>query len=429
MKYRTLIVQGCMLPGCMLPGCLVLGCLVLGCLVLGVRGSQAAPVYSNHLIFNTDPVLYWRLDEVLGTVAYDAAPGTPDNGTYQSTYSHGVAGPRPADGFPTMNPGNVAVGAATGNARVRYTSLSDTAGVGTGSYSYQVWFNSSVTNWTDRTLQYLFTRGNDDTDAGRRDAVYIGGNWAGAPTGKLSLITSTAAGVVGTRTLDPNRWYHLVVTRDDYEDPANPGTTLGDIRVYLNGKLEMQSTAPWQGGTGNHLTAGNRTDWHSTLGLHGAFDEAAVWNRPLSEAEARNLYYDALGSPYLASVLRKDPVAYWRLEETTGTARAYDFTGNGRSFTYQAAATRTGTGTDVGPGPAEFGGMPADNRAPTLTGGPLIDASNGYLGVVTGLLPGAPGGTNNDYSVEMWVRRGDDPNAHGDYLMHRWDPGSTAPRG
>ncbi len=380
-----------------------------GCLMLWAIVGQAAPMYTNHLLYNTDPVIHWRLDELVGTVANDAAPGGPYNGAYQSTYTHGVAGPRPSDGFLTMNPGNVAVNAYSGNGPVRYTALTDTAGVATGSYSYQMWFNSSVASWTERTLQYLFTRGNGTTGADRRDAICIGGNWlSGTHAGKLVFVFDGASNPTsfGTRVLDPNRWYHLAFVRNDTPEGGN-------VQVYLNGKLEIAATTPWQGGTGNQLTAGNRTDGASTLGFYGPYDEVAVWNRPLGEAEAKNLYYDALGSPYLASVLRKDPAAYWRLEETTGTATAYDFTGNGRSFTYHAAPTRTGTGTDLGPRPAEFGGMPADNKAPTLTGQPLT-VGDGYLGIVSNVLTG-----QNDYSAEMWFRPGIDTNPHGDYLLHR----------
>ncbi len=404
-----------------------------------VIAGHTTPHHGNPLVnrtLNTNPTVYWRLDEPVGTTARDSR-GSFDGVYYDRQYpanppagmlTLGTPGPRPSDGVYAMSEANLAPDATGQAGRVEYTSLTTTAGIPTGSYSYQMWFNSSASSWNDHSLQYLFTRGNDTTDVGRRDAVYIGGSAnAVADRGKLALLAGGVGTAWGARVLDANRWYHLTFVRNDYEDPENSGAMIGDVKVYLNGNLEVQSTFPWQGGAGNYFTAGTRTDRHPSLGLEGRFDEVVLWDRPLGEAEAKNLYLGALGSPYLASVLRKEPEAYWRLEETTGTNTAYDSTGNRHSFTYGTVLGRTGEGSDVGPQSPQFGGLPADNRAPTLPGLPLDTTA--YLGTVNGLLPGDPGGTNNDYSVEMWVRRGDDPNAHGDYIMHRWDTDSSSNRG
>lgn len=382
--------------------------------------QHATPHHGNALVngtLNTNPTVYWRLDEPVGTTARDSSGSF--NGAYYAPagmLALGAPGPRPSDGVYAMNEANLAPTASGEAGGVEYTSLSTTAGIPTGSYSYQMWFNSSVSNWSDETLQYLFTRANSTGGSDRRDAVYIGGDYnAAADRGKLALMSGGSTSVTfGNRVLDPNRWYHLTYVRNDYEDPENPGTMLGDVKLYLNGKLEITTTDPWQTGTGDYFTAGNRTDRHPSLGLKGRFDEVVLWDRPLGEAEAKNLYLGALGSPYLASVLRKEPEAYWRLEETTGVNTAYDSTGNGHSFTYQATPTRTGEGSDVGPRSPEFGGMTPDNKAPTLTGQPL-SSGDGYVGnFVNNLLA-----DQNDYSAELWFRPGIDSSLHSDYLLHR----------
>ena len=134
----------------------------------------------------------------------------------------------------------------------------------------------------------------------------------------------------------------------------------------------------------------------------------------------------AVSGIYYDEVMSDTPEAYWRLNETTGTNMAADSSGNGHGFTYGSAISRTGTAPDVGPRRTAFAGFELDNNAPTLDG-TYDDA--GLVGTPTGVLPGSPGGTNNDYTVEMWVRPGEDNNDHSDYLCHRCDSGASVGTG
>ena len=102
-----------------------------------------------------------------------------------------------------------------------------------------------------------------------------------------------------------------------------------------------------------------------------------------------------------------------------GSDIAADASGNGHNFTYHRAMSRTGTGTDVGSLPPGIPGFETTNNAPTLPGN-VLSATNGYLGIPTGVLPG-----QNDYTIEMWFRRSQPVGGMGEYLVHRSDVGLT----
>jgi len=391
-------------------------------LLLTLCATVGAGIYSENVINNTSPVIYWNQNETSGTTAADSAPlGGANNGTYGGTFTLGAAGPRPSDGFPTMAADNKAPSVAA-NGYTLYTTMTSGAGVATDSYSLQTWFNSTKDPLTDRVLQYVFTRGNGTSNGDRRDAVDIMGFYTPANSNKLELLNGDPAKdpIPGTTLLSPNTWYHMVFVRDDTDSTK--------AKVYLNGRLEIEDTDSWYGGTGEHLTVGHRTDYHSGyggLGLWGKYDEAAVWDRPLTESEVQNLYFDAVGTPpYAAGVLRDSPEAYWRMNETTGNDTATDATGNGHDIayyspTYNDPPTRTGLPPDVGPRPAEFGGFEAANNAPTLPGDEHQPGNDdGFVIVPQNVL-----NSQNNYSAEMWFRRGS-LSTHGAYLMHRNDLGN-----
>jgi hypothetical protein len=404
-------------------------------LFLMVAGPvYAGAVYSDFVLNQTGPVIYWSQGETAGSTAFDQAAGTggANHGTYATAASSynvtlGQAGPRPGDGFGSMVSDNMAP-AVEGHGVTRYDSLSSTAGASTSAYSVQVWFNASQP-FVDRAISYVFGRGNSTTDAGRRDAVYVGGNYTGITPRKLALAAGSNScplpAVRGNRDLWENNWYHLVLVRDDSQ-PVK-------AKVYLNGKLEIQSTAAWwNDGSGEYLTVGNRPDYAEfsqafSLGLQGRYDEVAVWNRPLSDAEAWGLFAAATGQPHYPTVVLSDtPEAYWRLNETSTATTAADLTGHGHSFAYHAHA-RSGTTPDVGPRPSPFGGFELTNTAPTLDGIPRTTneqpPTDGFVGIASGVLPGTPGGTNNDYTAELWFRIADGAtlSPYGAYLLHRTD--------
>jgi len=273
------------------------------CLLLLAATSSVGmgSVYSELVINNTDPVIYWNQDETSGAQAADLVGG--DNpGTYGGTHTLGQAGPRPSDGFRYrhMDADNKAP-SVTANGYTVYTSLTTGAGASTGAYSVQTWFNSTVDDFNDRVLQYVFARGDSAVAGEWRDAVYIYGSWTGVspkPTGRLVYPKGGGALAVGDTVLSPDTWNHLVFVRD--------GSATNKTRVYLNGELEIEDTSGWTGTTGEHLTAGHRTDYsaaHGGLGLWGRYDEVAVWDRALAAGEVRQLFMFASVVPEPSSIV------------------------------------------------------------------------------------------------------------------------------
>lgn len=412
-------------------------CLLASGLVLlaSLPSPAVASIYSDFVLNSTAPVIYWNQDETSGTTANDLAPGGgTNNGTYTVAGGHsvtlGTAGPRPADGFGNMDAANAAPTVDHYGTTV-YNSLNTTAGASISAYSVQVWFNPSAL--LDRPLSYVFTRANSADESGRRDAVYVGGTYGGITPRVLALVRGNNASglpsIRGTRTLWENTWYHLTFVRDDSQPDVK-------AKVYLNGKLEITSPYVWWNGTssdtGNYFYAANRPDYNIGMGVSGRYDEVAVWDRPLSDAEAWSLFATATGQKnYPAVVLSDSPEAYWRLNETTGNNTAIDLSGHGHHFTYNDEPSRTGTGLDIGPQPLKYGGFESTNAAPRLIKSSNINQQDGFIGTATGVLSG-----ENDYSLEMWIRReqmNDPPyQSRGLYLMHRNDvgqPGATGNAG
>lgn len=288
-------------------------------LLAASSGAGAASVYSSGVITNTNPSIYWDLEETTGTTAADQATARPaasgaltplNNGTYVNA-TLGQFGPRPSDGFAAMEPesrtpsANNAPSFVTVNDQigaVEYTSLATAAGVGTGQYTMQAWFNSSAA-YNNKALSYFLSRGvgtGTTANTELRDSIAVGGN--AIASGKLVYYQGGSNGIIGTgtTTLNANTWYHAAMVRN------------GDaVTVYLNGNQEFSTNAPWLGGTGDRFTAANRTDYPAFesmagnvgLGIEGRVDEVAVWDRALSASEVSALYTSAVPEPASAGLL------------------------------------------------------------------------------------------------------------------------------
>lgn len=125
--------------------------------------------------------------------------------------------------------------------------------------------------------------------------------------------------------IETNTWYHAFVTYD--------GETL---RLYLNGVLVDENTDPSGAITytqTNELCIGGEPDntvCITTNEFAGTIDEARIYNRALSPSEIRILYQWAPG-----------PVAYFPLDENSGTTTVYDRAGNGLTGTMNGSMTES----------------------------------------------------------------------------------------
>jgi hypothetical protein len=231
--------------------------------------------YTSFVLGETKPALYWNFDSIGARNAKDLVHSfslssfVPERSDAQ--------GPRASDGFGGMKPDNRAL-EVSGSGGVTLNELVTKVGVGTQAYSVQLWVNSAV-DFHSQPLHYLLGRGNGwKYVVDGRDAVLITGNFAGTgSTGTLCFYDGNGENkdfVIGRTQLLPHQWYQVTLVRD------------GDqVRVYLNGNVEIDTQMPWRGGEGCCLAAGHRMDLHPGFGLNGRFDEVAVWDRALGGDE------------------------------------------------------------------------------------------------------------------------------------------------
>lgn len=413
---------------------IVLG--VVGLLLVGSTALEAAVIYRD-AVLSTNPVIYWPLDETGGPpypTAVDIAPaGGANNASYlkhsdaNSVLTLGQAGPRPTDGFLYMSPDNLAPYANhpmtdQKGAGTLYPSLYTSAGVGPTAYSVQVWFKQESLSTEFPT--YVFGRASgiaDGSDSQNRDCIGIGSGKYGTSAKKIYFWDGqTVVNSTSPQSVEAGKWYHLVYIRN------------GDsFTTYLNGKPALAGTVAWRGGTGERLGIGMRADkTEPYMSIRGWYDEAAVWNRALTEQEVRSLYLAAF-PPYPAAVLASNPAAYWRLNELVGDNLAYDISGNGRDQTLGDGqppnVTRTGLPPDVGPRPTDttrqgwpLSGFEPTNYAPTIPIGKLGWTDNDYALVVHPTSPVVV--PDAQYTVEAWIRPSNTTN-YGlvGYIFHRRD--------
>lgn len=185
------------------------------------------------------------------------------------------------------------------------------------------------------------------------------------------LVNAGAADLTGTTNISTGTWYHIVVTYD--------GTNL---RMYNNGTLETTTAFTSDVTDGTSVFEVGRSAGVGGGYWDGIIDEIGLWKRELSQDEITDLYNAGAGLPFedfgggdpeptpyscsamfclnapmfvrapmsigksisvtaAQSSLIEDLVAYWKLDEASGT-RA-DSTGRGNDLTDNNTVTsRTG---------------------------------------------------------------------------------------
>ncbi|NTV30970.1 DUF2341 domain-containing protein [candidate division WWE3 bacterium] len=129
-------------------------------------------------------------------------------------------------------------------------------------------------------------------------------------------------------TSDPianlNTWYFVVFTNEF----GNPNSA----HFYVNGEVQ---DGIWDSGDGLAAAIANTASLSVSGRNDGAWgnydmdlDELRIYNRYLSSAEAKQLYNWA-----------PDPIAYYKLDEKTGTTSVYDSSGNGFTGTMNSLSS------------------------------------------------------------------------------------------
>lgn len=248
------------------------------------------------------PIAYWRLGETSGTTAVD------EMGSYDGTY---VNSPTQNATSLLSNDINAAVTFNGTNQRIDVSGFSKPSGE---DITVACWITSP--NTPDATTQQHVIGG----------ANAFGIYWnrtppsGGIPYSAVIVYNGASIAWASFGTYTPNTTVHLVFTYDG-----------SNLRTYTNGNLITTTPAA---GTINAET-GMVLMRHNSLTaisnhVEGTLDEVSFYDYALSQSQIRRQYFEGINSqysPYEKEVHINNPIAYWRLGDSSGTT-AVDETGN-----------------------------------------------------------------------------------------------------
>ena len=159
------------------------------------------------------------------------------------------------------------------------------------SYSVAFWFKNELPNTQSPVTAYLFTRGEFGNKQIPGDHLGIGGSYSKERTGRLFVFNgnSNKQSVGGNTVIAPKSWNHVVLVRQDQH-----------IRVYLNGRLEIDEDLPATFGESLDYCFAVRSD--KMFPLSGNLGQVATFERSLSDDEAIVLHA-ASGQPRPPAVI------------------------------------------------------------------------------------------------------------------------------
>ncbi len=244
------------------------------------------------------------------TFAGDVSP-VAATAEYMGGVTRGVEGPRAPElaGFEAENraAGFSGIDKSPGDDRL----TADLPVTSTGDYSVELWvYNSRDLSQPNAPAisGYFYSRPGAPHGANASPGDHLGiGGVESSPRDKLFYYDGQAL-VPGRTTLTTNAWHHVVLVR--------AGDT---VRVYLDGDIanpEIQATAP-KSFNSNQIVFGTRADGYAPF--QGRLDEAAFFDAALTPAQVEAHFAAAKGmTPARDVVLKDNPLAYWRLDETEG---------------------------------------------------------------------------------------------------------------
>ncbi|GAA5506133.1 LamG-like jellyroll fold domain-containing protein [Novipirellula caenicola] len=217
----------------------------------------------------TNPLAYWRLDEMEAPIARDSTANHRD-----AMYEPGVV-------FYLEGPASTSLAAAGEVNRCAHFAggrLRSAIGNSQANYSVSMWFWNGMPNDARAISGWLFSRDHAHgiTEFGEHVGIVGNGEHAGRLIFKQGTENET---LVGETVIPRWTWNHLVLVRD--------GST---VRVYLNGNeapeiesdsVKIPSTAVDQ------IFVGGRSDNDSNW--EGRLDEVAFFDRALSADEVKRL--------------------------------------------------------------------------------------------------------------------------------------------
>lgn len=232
------------------------------------REPQLSRGPASNAIAALNPVAWYRLDEFTGPRAVDSS-GHHHDAIYEAGVTWYLAGPH-SKRFCLNGQTNRSAMFAGGRLQARMPQIADR-------YSISLWFwNGMPIDGRDVT-GWLYSRGRNHGASAYSEHLGIGGS-SGNP-GRLIFQSGDKPNdvVAGTTVIPRWKWQHVVFVREG-----------ASIRIYLNGKLELQATAAneFPQGFDRLFFAGsssNRANWE------GRLDEIALFDRPLTAKEINTL--------------------------------------------------------------------------------------------------------------------------------------------
>lgn len=211
------------------------------------------------------PAIWWRLNDFTGPLTPDET-GNRRDGHYEAGVTYYLEGPH-SSSFCANGEKNRAPLFVGGRLRANLAELGD-------GYSISLWLWNGMPNEGRDVSGWFFSRDHDNGLSAFGEHLGIGGK--SGNTGRLIFQAgNSAAALTGGKTEIPRwTWQHIVLVRD------------GDkVRAYLNGTLEIETTAP---ATKIPQTFfGGRSDNDSNW--EGRLDEIAIFDRALAADEVVKL--------------------------------------------------------------------------------------------------------------------------------------------
>ncbi|MBT5322487.1 MAG: hypothetical protein HOK62_07815 [Verrucomicrobiales bacterium] len=208
-------------------------------------------------IASAKPVAWWRMDEFIGPRAIDEQ--NRSDGTYEDGVVFYLAGPDSK----TFTPGQINRAAHFCGGRLQ----TRVANLGT-SYSVSIWFWNGMPIDSRPVLGWMFGRGQNYSAQATGEGLGLNAK------GQL-IFSNEKETLTGKANTERWKWHHAVLVRDQEK-----------VQVYLDGKLEISSEANAVSSV-ETLFLGGRNNKESSW--EGRLDEAAVFDRALSENEVKGL--------------------------------------------------------------------------------------------------------------------------------------------
>ncbi len=230
-------------------------------------------------VLRSQPIAYWRFEEMAGPRAADIL-GRGSDGTFETGVALYLPGPGSGDGRrprPDLTPSAFSEGAINRavhfcGGRMRGPRLD----LGPR-YSISMWVWNGLPTDDRAVTGYFYSRGADG-DSAHGEHLGIGGTQDAAQTGRLILFNGNERNqvLVGTAVLGVRRWHHVAFVREDRM-----------VKVYLDGELDLAAVLDVSfPSSPPGLFIGGRAD--NFANFEGRLDEVAIYSHPLSFPEVRS---------------------------------------------------------------------------------------------------------------------------------------------